>query len=185
MQWIIQNAVPLIGAAVIVITIIFIAVGRAVTNGHAIILAAGAILLALPSVASFEWSSGVVKYVSRGEALDLTAKLEKLAQDNAQANSALTTVNEALKVANERISQLETLASKGGDGSTGSALPNTSNWGVFSKPAFYEQLVKSSQAATTTSKENLDSILEFKNSLSNWPPSTDSSKFRCGPSNRC
>ncbi|EJL54358.1 hypothetical protein PMI09_02449 [Rhizobium sp. CF122] len=185
MQWVTQNAVPLIGAAVIIITVIFIAVGRTVTNGHAIVLAAGAILLALPSVANFEWSSGVLKYTRRGETLDLTAKLEKLAQDNAQANAALTTVNEALKVANERISQLETMASKRGDGSTGSALPNTSNWGVFSQPAFYEKLVKGSQAATTTSKENLDSIQEFRNSLSNWPPSSDSSKFRCGPSNRC
>lgn len=46
MQWVTQNAVPLIGAAVMIITVIFIAVGRTVTNGHAIVLAAGAILLA-------------------------------------------------------------------------------------------------------------------------------------------
>ncbi|MBB5572563.1 MULTISPECIES: hypothetical protein [Rhizobium] len=160
-----DNIASLSGIVIVAITLILIFQGREVSSGHAMVLAAGAALMLLPSVSNFEWSNGGLKYTRRDETADLASQVKKLAEDNIQANETIKQTTEALKVANERLNRLEA----GGQTSQnpapqdgGAKPPVKFDWGKYSQPTFFEDLLKKSDQSVQLSNQNRDALTTFQ-----------------------
>lgn len=163
-----DNVTMIVGIITIVLTLIFVIAGRAVSTGHAMVMAAGAVLIVFPSIAGFEWKDGGLKYTRREETSDLADRIKKLADDNSQANAVIKQTAEALKVANDRLTKLEAGQSpriggldNGGQDGGGKQLP-TFDWGQYAKPTFYDDLIKKSNEGVKASADSLDSVKTFQ-----------------------
>ena len=153
------------GFLVIGFTVYLILAAKAVSSGHAMVLAAGTALVLLPSVSNFEWSDGGLKYTRRSETSDLAGQVKKLADDNVQANATIRETTEALRVANERLNKLELVSQSsqgsGGQDSGGKSTPKL-EWGPYTKPTFFEDLIKKSDQSIKLSNDNLDALTTFQ-----------------------
>ncbi|MBB3611249.1 hypothetical protein [Rhizobium sp. BK602] len=153
------------GAILIVFTLGLIVRGKEVSSGHAMVLAAGAALMLLPSVSNFEWSDGGFKYTRRDETADLTSQVKKLADDNIQANETIRQTTEALRVANERLNRLEAAnQSSQNPGTQGGGVksPLKFDWGKYSEPTFFDDLLKKSDQSVKMSTDNRDAVTTFQ-----------------------
>ncbi|WP_104822296.1 hypothetical protein [Rhizobium sp. NXC24] len=160
-----DNIALVAGVIIVGITLYLIFNEKEVSSGHAMVLAAGAALLLLPSVSNFEWSDSGLKYTRRTETADLTSQVKKLADDNIQANETLRQTSEALKIANERLNKLEAAGQSSQNPSTpngGPKLPPNVNWGRYTEPTFFEEMLKKSDQGVKMSNENRDALTTFQ-----------------------
>jgi hypothetical protein len=160
-----DNIALVTGVIIVGITLYLIFQGKEVSSGHAMVLASGAALMLLPSVSNFEWSDGGLKYTRRDETADLTSQVKKLADDNIQANETIRQTTEALKVANERINRLEAAGQSSqnpGSQDGGTKSPPKFDWGKYSEPTFFDDLLKKSDQSVKMSNENRDAVTTFQ-----------------------
>jgi hypothetical protein len=146
------------GGVIAVVGLAFVWRNIAVTSGHAVIVALGVAIIALPSIADFEWTDGGFKFSTRQQVTQLAAQVEALNRQEEAINAALIDMGEAMQVMTERLVALDE-ETEGGRGT------ETAERGWAFDPAIYDRIITERRSAIQLNQQRLNEINELQRQI--------------------
>jgi hypothetical protein len=102
---------PIVGVVLLLVAVITIYHDRQISAGQSVLLALGALLIALPQISTFEYGDGALKVVTREQAIGITEELKAANERQLQLiggiNSKTEKIGAVLTAMDARVSAVE------------------------------------------------------------------------------
>lgn len=148
-----------VGGIIALIGLVFVWKSIAVTSGHAVIVALGVAIIALPSVADFEFRDGGFRFSTHQQVTRLADQVEALTRQEESINTAIVEMGEAMRSVTEQLAAIE----RAEEGQPGPEIrPGT--WQGFD-PTIYDRIITERQSAIELNQRRLDEINELQREL--------------------